>query len=85
MWPVWPDYPAHPTDDMFDNSKGSRPLQRRVRAVPAHFDMEIHGDEFQPGVLADKQPAVSDVLSTWRERYKRPPGRSLGAVIMARG
>ncbi|MES6099822.1 thioredoxin, partial [Cutibacterium acnes] len=27
----------------------------------------------------------SDVLSTWRERYKRPPGRSLGAVIMARG
>ncbi|MCO6631522.1 thioredoxin [Cutibacterium avidum] len=46
--------------------------------------MEIHDDEFQPGVLADKQPAVSDVLSTWRERYKRPPGRSLGAVIMAR-
>ncbi|MDU1588479.1 MAG: thioredoxin, partial [Cutibacterium avidum] len=27
--------------------------------------MEIHDDEFQPGVLADKQPAVSDVLSTW--------------------
>lgn len=52
--------------------------------MPAHFDMEIHDDEFQPGVLADKQPAVSDVLSTWRERYKRPPGRSLGAVIMAR-
>lgn len=53
--------------------------------MSADFDMEIHDDEFQSGVPADKQPTVSDVLSTWRERYKRPPGRSLGAVIMARG
>ena len=35
--------------------------------MSAHFDMEIHDDEFQSGVPADKQPTVSDVLSTWRE------------------
>jgi hypothetical protein len=33
--------------------------------VSAHFDMEIHDDEFQSGVPADKQPTVSDVLRAW--------------------
>ena len=28
--------------------------------MSAHFDMEIHDDEFQSGVPADKQPTVSD-------------------------